>query len=680
MNPMTKNPPLSRGEVTRSLRAFIVAGGLWGAWGQMVGIGTSVFTGYALSLGADASFIPFVTSVASLTATIQILSSLIGTHVANKKRFLLIGGTVEILCRGVLVTIPMVFSPSLWLGALLILVSLGLVCGYLVSPFYSSWLATTIPENIRARFISRQTIVTSLVGMVTGFFVGEFIDYVDKQEGFTYVFVVGTLLGWLGYLILSRAPFPKTEQAGHSGGNFQLLFQPFKDENFRRVVSFYASWNFAVGLAGPLYSVFMLERLQISYATISIFNALFMTTMIIGYRVWAGFIDRFGSKPVLQILLAPSVLVPVLWIFNRPDAYALIPVALTLGGFVFSGISVSVTSLLYSLLPHEEEQKPIYLASWSTSVSLIAGLGPLVGGFLVRPLSEVHLEFFNTPIGNLQIVFFLSAVVLVVPNILLRSVVESRATSSRHLLSQIFQGNLLSYAYNATIYSLVTGEERRARAALAMGKSGNPLALDRLIHALTDASPKVRSHAARALGESRSEAAADSLIKELLKEDSDIRSEAAEALGRIGHPRSIDPLIEALNDHDLRVRISAIHGLSEIGGEEIQELLFWHFTDGFDPLTFPTLVDVLGGMEDRRIIKPTLQYLGTFNSPAIRLQLLNSVCRALGTEGEFYHLLYYEDTKRHSTLDRLLKRSESGLTLAKVFDRPTREALRDHFQ
>ena len=41
----------SRGEVTRSLRAFTIHQGLWGAWSQMAGLSTAVMTGYALWLG-----------------------------------------------------------------------------------------------------------------------------------------------------------------------------------------------------------------------------------------------------------------------------------------------------------------------------------------------------------------------------------------------------------------------------------------------------------------------------------------------------------------------------------------------------------------------------------------------------------------------------------------------------
>ena len=182
-----------------------------------------------------------------------------------------------------------------------------------------------MPENIRARFSSRQTIVSTIVAMVAGFAIGQFLDLFPaggKENGFVWVFAAGTVFGLIGYLYLLRAPFPQQSAAtDEQGARLRDLIQPFHDANFRRAALFYGRWTFGIGLAGPLYSVFMLDRLQISYTEISIFNALFLLISIGGYRVWAGLIDRFGSKPVLQILMVPACLLPFIWAFNQPGSY-----------------------------------------------------------------------------------------------------------------------------------------------------------------------------------------------------------------------------------------------------------------------------------------------------------------------------------------------------------------------
>ncbi|MCY3789713.1 MAG: MFS transporter [Gemmatimonadetes bacterium] len=672
---MKNAPSLSRGQVHRALRSFVVASGLWGAWGQACGLGTAAFTGFALYLGADGAFIALFTSAAYFLALTQLLAPLLSARVRDKKRFVVFGGYVEIVFRGLPLIIPLFVPEQYRLPALVAMVCLSMFSGYAISPFYSTWIANAVPENIRARFASRQTIVSTIVAMIAGFAIGQFLDFFPGG-GFVWVFAAGSLFGFLGYLNLLRAPFPQqTTASDEQSTRLRDLVLPFYDANFRRAALFFGLWTFGIGLAGPLYSVFMLDRLQISYTEVSIFNALFMLTSIAGYRLWAGLIDRFGARPVLQILMTPAAFLPLIWTFNQPGAYHLVPVALVLSGILFSGIGVGINPLLYGLLP-QGERRTMYLATWSVTVNLMGALGPLLGGLLVAQLEGLRFSVFGVPMGDLQVIFALSALVRLVPLFILRTVKDARSATSRSLLSRMLRGNVLSYAYNATIFSLATAEGTRARAAEALGRSGNPLAIEQLVQALADASPRVRRAAARALGESRSESATEPLVRELLDGASDIRSEAAEALGRLGSSTSIDPLVDALSDADPRVRISAIRGLASIRGDEVRELLFWHFGSDFDPLTFPTLVDVLSERQDRRIVRPALGRLTDFPSPAVRLQLLNGVCRALGAGDQFYRLLSREDTDRVAAITRLLRRATDSLGKARCINAEYRTQLK----
>lgn len=268
---------------------------------------------------------------------------------------------------------------------------------------------------------------------------------------------------------------------------------------------FFGFWTLGLGIAQPLYSVFMLDHLGMSYTTISIFNAAFMVTSIFGYRLWASLIDRFGSRPVLQILILPATFLPVLWVFNAPGAYSLVPVALVISGVLFSGIMVAVTPLLYGLSP-AGSRRPDYLASWSATVNLMGFLGSLLGFVLVRALHDVSFQIEGFRFGHLQIIMLLSVGTRIPSILLLRFVSDRSSISSLHLLSHLLRGNLLTYAFNTAVYTMARQEQRRARAALALGRSGSPLAIEQLIQALADASPVVRRSAARALGETGSAA------------------------------------------------------------------------------------------------------------------------------------------------------------------------------
>lgn len=282
--------------------------------------------------------------------------------------------------------------------------------------------------------------------------------------------------------------------------------------------------------------------------------------------------------------------------------------------------------------------------------------------------------------GNLQVVFALNTLTQLVPLFILHNVDDAKGTTSRTLLSRILRGNVLSYAYNATIFSLATTESTRAQAAEALSRSGNPLTIEQLIQALADASPKVRRSAAHALNKSQTQNAAEPLVDALLDGASDIHSKTTEALNHIGQTTNIDPLIDALNDNNPQIRISTIRSLASIQSEEVHELLFWHFGSEFDPLTFPTLVDVLADREDRRIVKIALDRLEDFPSPAVRLQLLNAVCHTLGARDRFYRLLSREDTDRVATITNLLQRTTNTLCSAHCITNKSRTQLKQSCQ
>jgi MFS family permease len=656
------------------LRALIYTNGAWGAWAQMVSLQTAVFTGFVLSLGASESSIAQFISIGSFASLAQILSSSLLAHrIKRKKTFVITMGCLHTLFRFSIVLVPL-FTSSHQISLIAILIGLGMVSWHLAGPIFSGWNAHIIPEDIRARFIGRQTMANLLVGIVASYAAGWYLDLFDeptKYTGFFAIFLVATLIGLGGFLNLSRVPFRATESDSQTGS----LLIPFRNPQFRNLLIYFWTWNFAWSVGSPFYSVFMLKTLQISYSNVAILTSLLMAAMVLGSQLLSGLIDRYGSKAMLQILTIPSLFTPIFWIFNRPDFYWFIPVAMILNGLIFSGILVSVNSLLYANVP-ESGNRTAYFAGWSCAVFLAYAIAPLVGSALVTWFKPLHVQLFGFDIGKLQLVFFVSAVLMILPNFLLRTVKDGKGTTSRELLGQVGRGNVVGYLYNALAFDWARTDRNRARAVRQMGRSRSPMALDQLIQALNDSNPDVRKQAAQGLGEAGARQAIDPLLEELKDEESDIRTEAIEALGKIGDPGIIDHLIEALNDQDTRVQISAIRALSEMGNAEAAELLFWKFADHFDRATFPTLADVLGATQDLRMVKPTLERIVNFRSPTIRLQLLNAICRALGAQRRFYQLISQGNLARAESLEDMMHQTQRSFQRTRLLKSP----IKNHIQ
>ena len=650
---------LSNRQTARALRAFIISSTFWGAWGRIVGIGVATFTGYALWLGATESDIAYFVSIASFTSLAQILSSPIFNRLKCPKRFVMLAGTLEMCLRFSIVLIPLFLTEGRVL-AVIVLMGSGLFFGFLNGPFYNGWLTYIIPENVRARFIARKTNANLIAGIISGYAAAYYLELYkdsDPYTGFLTVFGFATVFGIMGYIRLMTIPHHKQEDNPEQSENPLVAF---KNRPFTRLTCFFLTWNFALGIAGPFYSVFMLTHLRISYTNVAIFNSIFMISMVLGYQLMGRLVDRYGSRAVLNLLIPPTILTPVLWTFSSPEWYWLIPVAMALNGFLHSGIITSTNALLCSTIP-EKANKTTYFAAWSTAIQVAYALSPLLGSYLVGLYKPYGFELFGFEIGNIQLVFLTSSAAIVVPIMLLSIIEDDKSASTRDLLSQIGKGNVFNFVYGSLVFDRSEEEDQRAKAAGRMGRSRNPMALSRLVDALDDASPEVRRQAAKGLGEARASEAVSHLLDELRDEESDIRTEAAEALGKIGDPAVIDPLIEALDDEDPRIQISAIRALSDIGGEEAWELLFWKFADQFNRATFPTLAEVLAINQDLRMVKPTIHRLGNYRSPAIRLQLLNSVTQTLGSGRRFYRMISMDPLERSERVTQLLTRTTRAI-------------------
>ena len=128
-----------------------------------------------------------------------------------------------------------------------------------------------------------------------------------------------------------------------------------------------------------------------------------MLVQIVGFRFWGGIVDRYGSKPVLQVLMVPRMLWPALWLLVTPGDYMIVlPVIMVFSGLTISGLTASVSPLLYGLVP-EQEEKAAYFASWSFTSAIVAAIGPAIGALLIRRLEWVSINI--SPTNVYQMVY-----------------------------------------------------------------------------------------------------------------------------------------------------------------------------------------------------------------------------------------------------------------------------------
>ncbi len=141
-------------------------------------------------------------------------------------------------------------------------------------------------------------------------------------------------------------------------------------------------WGFAVNVASPFFTVYMLRRLGLSYDQIALFTALNAGANLLSLWGWGVVSDRFGNKPVMLFSGALAASLPFLWMFTKPNTIYFIIFLHILGGYCWAGFNLAAGNILLRLSP--VEHNALYFGAYGLSVSLSSALGPLIGGWLLH--------------------------------------------------------------------------------------------------------------------------------------------------------------------------------------------------------------------------------------------------------------------------------------------------------
>lgn len=640
-------------------------GVLWAIYGPNATVSGPILSGFALKIGLSQAQIGYLASFVSMFGAWQLIGSWLTRGLPNKRRLCVGLGLVEITA-GSLVVATALLPPTSRFYALGALLAIAYLLGNTVNPIFNSWLSNVLPAEVRGSYTGRRMMYVAVTGMVWLYLASRWLDWRPGMTGFTAVFALGWLAGILGYILMALTPYPRItveEPQGFAGA----LTTPLRDARYRALVLFMVTWLGSAMMSGAFYSVYMLQDLKLSYARVAIYTNITLLLMMVSYRIWGVFVQRYGSRPVAQLNIIPYVGAVAAWAFIGPGNYLwLIPIQRALAGICWSGIEIANSTLLYKIVPSGRENSS-YFANWMTFVAVGAAGGPFLGSLVRNAMPEGGLDVLGLRFAPLQVVFAVSGLLTLIPAMLSARLHDAEAATPLYLLSQ-FRGNLLGFAYNYAMYSAALDEDRRVNAARGLARSHTPLAVDKLLAALDDVSPQVRSEAARSLGQMRREEAIGPLVSHLHDEESDIRPEAAEALGKIGAGGAIAALLDALDDSDPRVRTSAALALGEIGGDEAREALWARLNGPFEKSTFAALVDGAARTGDARIVEPALRHLPSFRSPVLRMQIINAVCRVLGEPRHFYRLLMADPLARAGMIEGMtgrivrLLRTAPGLT------------------
>jgi MFS family permease len=375
-----------------------------GVASQAVGIltGGAFLIAFAVKLGASNLVIGLLAAIGPLSQLLQLPSIFLVEKIRNRRLITVIAAALSRLCWLIIALSPFLFPARMAIVVLLILLVAVSAFGAIAGCSWNSWMRDLIPEKIMGAFFSKRMRIATGVGIVLSILAAVYLDFWKKQfadqelAGYSILFLVGFAAGLLGLVFLGKTPEIRMPQLQEKPKILKLLSQPFKDENFRKLIAFMCSWNFAVNLAGPFFMVYMLKRLGLSMSFIIGLSIVSQVSNFLFLKLWGRYTDRFSNKSVLAISGPLFIFSILAWTFTTmPEKYFLtIPLLVAIHvvmGLASAGVSLASSNISLKLAP--KGQATAYLATNTIVNSIAAGVAPILGGKFADFFSGRQLDW-----------------------------------------------------------------------------------------------------------------------------------------------------------------------------------------------------------------------------------------------------------------------------------------------
>ncbi|HYG55984.1 MAG TPA: MFS transporter [Burkholderiales bacterium] len=369
------------------------------AWATLVGAlyGGVILVGFALELGATPFVIGLIAAIPFLAQVAQLPAVVLIERLRQRRKLAVLVVTAARLLILSLALLPWLVEGTtrLWIvvAAQVLITLLGAMAGCAVNSWFHQLLAGRELGSLYAQRLFWSTVLASLGALAAGHAV-EHWPFGDKLHGYAACFAVAGLVGFIGVRALMRIPEPVMHTTGPQQPLLELLRGPLSDPNFRRLIVFMASWNFASNLAGPFLTVYLLQQLGFGLGTVTALWAASQMSNALTLYAWGRISDRLSNKGILATAL-PAYFACLIGLpaASLPDQHVLtlplIAIIHVVMGMASGGIGLATGNIGLKLAP--QGRGTAYLASVSLAGAFAGGMAALMGGALADWFASVEL-------------------------------------------------------------------------------------------------------------------------------------------------------------------------------------------------------------------------------------------------------------------------------------------------
>jgi MFS family permease len=349
---------------------------------------TGVFlVGFAVAIGAGNFAIGVLAAVPFCVQLLQIPAVLLVERLRARRDICVVSTAIGRTFLLGAAAVP--FLGSFAAPALIVSLAIYQAMAAIAGCAWNSWMRDLVPSTQFGRFFGRRTAATTALSVTLAFVGGVLIDtwkrFVPQHTvfGYSLLFLLAAIIGYVGVYLLRITPDRPMVPAEKAVPPLALLYAPLREANFRRLIVFLSSWNFAANLAAPFFTVYMLKSLGYPMTTILALTIASQLSNLAALGLWGVLIDRFSNKAVLEIAVPLFLVCTLAWTMTgvpwiEPMTFYFLVVIHVLMGIATAGVGLASGNIAMKLSP--VGQATAYLAANSVISAIFAAAAPILGG------------------------------------------------------------------------------------------------------------------------------------------------------------------------------------------------------------------------------------------------------------------------------------------------------------
>ena len=450
-------PTISAQECARGIRFLMIDAAAATAIGALnSGV---VLLALALHIGASTVEIGLLAAIPLLTQVLQAPTVKLVERWRRRKLISVMGVFTARLALPIYAAVPFIPDPRLAAAVLLAAALLHYGLNAASACSWNSWIRDLIPPDRLGHFSSRRGVYGTIVSAGATVAAAVALGWAQGSHAvgnliFSGLYVAGFVFGLISTVALAQVPEPVMTAESVSAPLHRLLLEPLRQPNFRKLLRYVASWQFAVNLATPFFTVYFVRALGFSLSFVLALTVISQLANVAVVRQWGRISDRFANKSTLAVATPLYILCVAAMAFasdvpadgGRAAYLVLLHVLMGASG---AGVGLAAGNMVMKLSPAGAATS--FMATNALVSALAAGSAPIVGGwaadFFARRRLELSLNWFS-PSGVEQLLgitfshweffFLLSALLGLYSLHRLSTVDEPGAVERREVVQHIF--------------------------------------------------------------------------------------------------------------------------------------------------------------------------------------------------------------------------------------------------